>query len=162
MVDLRFYTPNIWNMISKLEPEEELEFLKEIHGGENYPQIFRELKEAFVVLQTRSQMLLGLATICLTITGFSGPSMAQSNTGSRVGLGFGLTFVLLSMLALLVGPLRLRWVTVWRDKDIDSTLLYHLRQRNLRTVYYRFAMAFLLLGLFTYLLSLVLFLVHVE
>jgi len=66
-------------MLRKLTPEEELEFLKEIHGADDYSKLFSELKDAFALLQTRAQMLLGLATICLTITGFSGPRMAQSN-----------------------------------------------------------------------------------
>lgn len=60
-------------MLKKLNPEEELEFLKEIHGADDFGKLFHVLKESFSLLQTRAQMLLGLATICLTITGFSGP-----------------------------------------------------------------------------------------
>jgi hypothetical protein len=149
-------------MLQKLNPEEELEFLKEIHGSDDYAVLFGVLKDSFSLLQTRSQMLLGLATICLTITGFSGPRMAASNAWSRFFIGFGLSFVLLSVMALVAGPLRLRWMTRWKADDVEHTLLLHLHQRNLRTVYYKVAMFLLLIGLTGYLLSLIFFLMTVE
>ncbi|MEI6891765.1 MAG: hypothetical protein V5783_06295 [Pontiella sp.] len=148
--------------MKKLNEREELEFLKEIYGAEDYSKLFTVLKDAFTLLQTRSQMLLGLATICLTITGFSGPRMAASNGGSRFFIGFGLTFVMLSVMALVAGPLRLRWMTAWKAEDIERTLLLHLRQRNIRTQFYRVAMVLLLIGLTGYLLSLIFFLMTVE
>lgn len=143
---------------SKLNPEQELEFLKEIHGDADPARLFAFLREAFSLLQTRAQMLLGLATICMTITGFSGPRMAASNACSRFFIGFGLLFVLLSVAALVAGPLRLRWMTAWKAEDIDRTLLLHLRQRNQRTAFYRIAMVLLLIGLTGYLLSLIFYL----
>ena len=149
-------------MLQKLKPEEELEFLKEIHGAEDYSRLFAALKDSFSLLQARAQMLLGLATICLTITGFSGPRMAASNVWSRFFIGFGLVFVLFSVMALVLGPLRLRWMTAWKAENIDQTLLLHLRQRNLRTKFYRVAMVLLLVGLTGYLLSLVFYLSVVE
>ena len=149
-------------MLQKLNPEEELEFLKEIHGGTDYGKLFGILKDSFSLLQTRSQMLLGLATICLTITGFSGPRMAASNGWSRFFIGFGLTFVLLSVMGLMIGPLRLRWMTRWKAEDIEQTLLLHLSQRNIRTQYYKVAMFLLIVGLTGYLLSLIFFLMIVE
>jgi len=149
-------------MLKKLTPKEELEFLKEIHGANDYSKLFGVLKDSFALLQTRAQMLLGLATICLTITGFSGPRMAQSNVYSRFFIGFGLTFVLFSVMALVAGPLRLRWMTAWKAEDVEQTIILHLRQRNLRTKFYRVAMILLLVGLTGYLLSLVFYLSTVE
>lgn len=148
--------------MNKLSPQEELEFLKEIHGRDQYAKLLDVLKDAFSLLQTRAQMLLGLATICLTITGFSGPRMAASNILSRFFIGFGLSFVLLSVIALVAGPLRLRWMTAWKADDVESTLLHHIEQRNNRTVYYRVAMSLLIIGLTGYLLSLLCFLMAVE
>jgi len=145
-------------MLRKLTPEEELEFLKEIHGADDCSKLFATLKDAFALLQTRAQMLLGLATICLTITGFSGPRMAQSNVYSRFLIGFGLIFVMLSVMVLAAGPLRLRWMTAWKAGDVDETLIEHLRQRNLRTRFYRVALVLLMVGLTGYLLSLIFYL----
>jgi len=148
-------------MLNKLTPEEELEFLKEIHGDDS-AKLFAALKDSFSLLQTRAQMLLGLATICLTITGFSGPRMAASNVWSRFFIGFGLVFVLFSVMALVAGPLRLRWMTAWKAGNLERTLVFHLRQRNLRTRFYKVSMILLLVGLTGYLLSLVFYLLAFQ
>ena len=147
--------------LKRLTPEEEVEFLKEIHG-DDMPQLFNVIKEGFVLLQTRSQMLLGLATICLTITGFSGPRMAQSNSVSRFFIGFGLFFVLMAIIAVVAGPLRLRWMTEWKAGDIQQTLVENIVRRNSKTLLYRIATFLLLTGLAGYLLSLVFYLLSVE
>ena len=147
--------------LKKLTPDEELEFLKEIHGGDA-AKIFCYLRDAFALLQSRSQMLLGLATICLTITGFSGPRMAVSNPFSRFFIGFGLIFVLLSVAAIVAGPLRLRWMTEYRAETIDGTLVMNIIRRDLKTRWYRIATFFLLIGLTGYLLSLIGYLCSVE
>lgn len=145
-------------MLKNQSPEEELEFLKQIHGTENWPALFSELKTAFALLQMRSQMLLGLATICLTITGFSGPRMAQSNALSRFFIGFGLLFVLAAVVAVVLGPLRLKWVTSLKAATMDRTLVLNLERRNIKTRYYKAATALLLIGLTGYLLSLLFYL----
>lgn len=148
-------------MLRKLTSEEELNFMKEIHGDDT-ARLFSVLKESFVLIQTRSQMLLGLATICMTITGFSGPRMAASNPYSRFFIGFGLSFVLASVIAVVVGPLRLRWLTAWRAESLDETLLENLRRRDSKTKFYRIATLLLLIGLTGYLLSLIFYLFSVD
>ena len=147
--------------MKKLTPEEEVEFLKEIHG-EDYSRLFDAVKESFELLQTRSQMLLGLATICLTITGFSGPKMAQSNSFSRFFISFGLSFVLASIIAVVAGPLRLRWMTEWKAATLDETLAENIKRRRFKTRLYRMATALLMMGLTGYLLSLIFYLTTIE
>lgn len=149
-------------MLRKLSPEEELDFMKEIHGADDYARLFAAVKDSFALIQTRAQMLLGLATICLTITGFSGPRMAQSNAFSRFFIGFGLTFVLASVITIILGPLRLRWITMWRADSIDATLLENLKRRDTKTAFYRIATALLMIGLTGYVLSLIFYLITVE
>jgi hypothetical protein len=143
--------------MKKLSAMEEVEFLKEIHG-DDYGKLFAAIREAFCILQTRSQMLLGLATICLTITGFSGPRIAASNPFSRFFIGFGLSFVLAAVIAVVVGPLRFRWVTAWKADTLDETLTENIRRRDLKTCWYRIATFLLLTGLTGYLLSLIFYL----
>jgi hypothetical protein len=147
--------------MKKLSPSEEVEFLKEIHG-EDYGKLFAVIREAFSILQTRSQMLLGLATICLTITGFSGPRMAASNSFSRFFIGFGLSFVLAAVIVVVAGPLRFRWVTAWKADTLDETLIENIQRRDSKTCWYRIATFLLLVGLTGYLLSLIFYLTTVE
>jgi hypothetical protein len=147
--------------MKKLKPEEEVAFLKEIHG-DDYGKLFGSVKESFALLQMRSQMLLGLATICLTITGFSGPKMAQSNAFSRFFIGFGLSFVLAAVAAVVAGPLRLQWITAWRADSLDETLVQNICRRDSKTRMYKVATTLLLTGLTGYLLSLICYLTTVE
>ncbi|MBL7016396.1 MAG: hypothetical protein ISR84_02440 [Kiritimatiellales bacterium] len=147
--------------MKKLSPSEELAFLKEIYGPDHYIGLFAAIREAFTILQTRSQMLLGLATICLTITGFSGPRMAVSNSFSRFFIGFGLSFVLAAVVAVVIGPLRFRWVTAWKADTLDQTLVENIRRRDLKTRWYRMATFLLLTGLTGYLFSLIFYLLTI-
>ena len=136
--------------------------MKEIHGAEDYAKMFAVVKDSFALIQTRAQMLLGLATICLTITGFSGPRMAQSNAYSRFFIAFGLSFILASVIAIVTGPLRLRWLTAWRAESLDRTLLENIRRRDSKTLFYRIATALLMIGLTGYIVSLIFYLITIE
>lgn len=136
--------------LCKLTPDEELRYLLELHGTENYPKILEVLVKQFDVLQNRAQLLLGLITICLTITGFSGPQIARSSLFAKVSIGYGLTFVLVSALLIVMGPLQLRWGTQRRAQSIQDSLVHLIMRRNARTRKYHGAAIFLILGLTGY------------
>lgn len=142
----------------RLTPAEELEYLKEIYGGDQDGKLFSTITDSFNVLQNRAQMLLSLITITLTITGFSGPSIAQTGVLARVSIAVGLAFVLLSALVLMAGPLRLNWGTRSRMGDVDHSLIALIRQRNLRTRRYHLASISLVVGLIGYVTSVITFL----
>ncbi len=139
--------------LRRLNPKEELQYLKEIHG-EGSSQLFSVLIGHFEVLQNRAQMLLGLIAICLTITGFSGPQIAQSGAAARSFLAFGLSFVLLAALILVMGPLQLRWGTQRRAETVDDSLVALIERRNIRTMKYHLASGVLVAGLTGYMGSL--------
>ncbi len=140
----------------RLDPAGELAYLKEIHG-DAYDRLFAVLIGHFDVLQNRSQMLLGLIAICLTITGFSGPRIAESGIWARNLLAVGLTFVLSSGLLLVMGPLRLRWGTQRRRATLDESLVALIERRNSRTSKYHVASIVLVIGLAAYIGSLLTF-----
>ncbi len=102
----------------------------------------------FGVLQTRSQVLLTVSTLALTITGFSGPRIAQSGAFPRLAMAGGLVLVLASMLLIIGGSLRIRWVTQFRapagggDAELVAQILCY-RDRKTRLF---FAELCLLLG----------------
>jgi hypothetical protein len=142
----------------KLTPSEEFDFLREIRATTDAEKTLSELRDAFNVLQVRSQMLLGLITICLTITGFSGPRIASSGTPARIAIFIGVLCVLASALVLVVGPLHIRWITHFRGDSVEHTLLKLIRRRNTRTLMYHVAAFCLVVGLGGYVLSLGFFL----
>lgn len=149
----------LYSKNEKLSPVEELANLKSIYGETQIDRLYKILTNTFNVLQNRAQTLLSLITITLTITGFSGPRIAESSQLSRYSIAFGLSFVLLSALILMTGPLRLSWGTQWRSKNNDEALIRLIQQRNFRTNRYHIASFSLIIGLIGYVTSLVSFLI---
>lgn len=133
----------------KLEPAEELNYLKELYG-EDRAKILAWVTNAFDVLQQRSSLLLSLVAVVLTITGFSGPTIAASGFFSKICIGYGLSFVLISAIVVLAGPLQLRWATQWRAETLDDSLVQLIARRNARTRKYHLAFALLCIGLTGY------------
>lgn len=142
-----------------LTPDQELDFLKQIYGSERSDKLIEILTNSFNVLQNRAQMLLSLITITLTITGFSGPRIAESSLVARISIAFGLAFVLISALILMAGPLRINWCTRSKSVDIDQTLVKLIVQRNTRTDRYHLASITLVIGLIGYVSSVISFLI---
>ncbi len=130
--------------------EAELGYLLEIHGQKNYSKVFDVLVKQFDVLQSRAQLLLGLVTISLTITGFSGPKIAASSTFSKISISYGLVFILVSAVLMLMGPLQLRWGTHRCKDTISDSLIHLIVRRNERTKKYHLASALLIVGLTGY------------
>ena len=143
----------------KLNPAEELAYLKELFG-DNTEKILGAIINAYDVLHARSQLLLSLVTVILTITGFSGPKIAESNDLSRFCIAYGLAFVLIAAVLILAGPLQLRWATQWRGDSVEESFINLLRRRNARTLKYHVAFVFLVIGLSGYVGSVIEYLIH--
>jgi len=148
--------------VAVLSPEAEAEHLVRLHGGPEAAlrPCLDLLTQQFNVIQARSQLLLSLATITLTITGFSGPSIARTNLFARLALAGGISLVLASVIVLLLGTLRIRWVTQFDGPGTEAILIDILRERNRRTRYYQAELVLIVIGLFCYVISLVTFLIH--
>lgn len=138
----------------KLSPQEEIQFKKEILKEKENDLIFQQLISSFGVLQVRSQMLLGLVTICLTITGFSGIRIAASSDFAKIALATGVMSVLITSLLLMLGPLKVQWLTQHKEKDVESTIAALIERRDKRTQIYHTALGFLFFGLASYVTSL--------
>ncbi len=142
-------------MLRELNAEEEARYLHELYGPESTERILNVLVQQYQTLQNRSQTLLGLVTICLTISGFSGPNIAASGPAARWCISVGLTLVLAAAVITLAGPLQLRWATQWRGATDEDSLVSLIRTRNERTRRYNLAFRLLVVGLSGYVGSLV-------
>jgi len=136
--------------LCRLKPQDELTYMLEIHGKDNYSKVFDVIIKQFDVLQGRAQLLLGLITICLAIAGFSGPNIAAASILSKFSVAYGLSFVLISALLILMGPLQLRWGTHRCADTMQDSLVHLIVRRNARTQKYHVASLFLVLGLTGY------------
>ncbi|MEY4489733.1 MAG: hypothetical protein RIQ79_2241 [Verrucomicrobiota bacterium] len=116
------------------------------------------LVQQFNVLQTRAQLLLTVATLALTITGFSGPRIAAAGDFQRYALAGGLVLVLASMLLILGGSLRIRWVTQFRAPpggDDAALLAQILCYRDRKTRFFFVELCLLLTGLSAYVAAII-------
>jgi hypothetical protein len=142
-----------------LPPEEEARRTVEMMGGpDSLGKCMEFLRHHFDVIQARSQLLLTLSTLALTITGFSGPKIAQTNAFARYSMAFGIVFVLLGMVILLLGGLRIRWTTQFFEETAEATVTRIIRYRNSKTRLYFVELTLLVIGLAAYVSAVVTYL----
>ena len=122
--------------------------LLDLHKGDA-ARTYDVVRQQFGVLQSRSQLLLTLATITLTITGFSGPAMAKSGLFARVAMSVGLTLVLSAVLVLLFG-LRVRWLSQFDAGSAEATLAEAIAYRDRKTARFQAEICMLGLGIAAY------------
>ena len=138
--------------------EEEARHLLALGGG--LRGALEMLVAQFNVLQMRSQVLLTVSTLALTITGFSGPRIAESGVFPRLAMAAGLVLVLVSMLLIIGGSLRIRWVTQFRappgggDEALISLIVCY---RDRKTRLFFAELCLLLAGLASYVAAVVAF-----
>lgn len=136
-------------------PEEEAKQLLAVQKDNGLKGATELLMQQFMVLQTRAQIMLTITTLTLTITGFSGPKIAASGMFSRMAMVAGILATLASTLLILGGSLRIRWVSQFRgDNDLDLVTRV-IRYRNGKTNLFFAEICLLVLGLASYVSSVV-------
>lgn len=139
--------------------DEEAAHLLALHGGELRP-VLDQLERHLGVLQSRSALLLTVATLALTITGFSGPRIAEASALSRYGLACGLVLVLAGMVVTLLGTLRVSWLTQLVDgRPAPVVVASALAYRAAKTRLFQVQLLLLVLGLACYVFAVIAFLV---
>lgn len=136
---------------NKTIEQEAKEILDYFEG--NRLEIHKMLEGQFQVLYQRSQTLISLAGIVITVTGFSGRVIAQTSYLSRVLIVVGLFFVLVAGMLAIWGIIRIRFITQWYESDTYSFIYQLLRNRNRKTQYFIFSMISLIFGFTLYVIS---------
>lgn len=136
-----------------MTPEKEAQAL--LSRFSNLTTCQQVITHQFDVLQSRTHMMLTLATLTLTITGFSGPKIAASNVVSQYAMVFGLVFVLSAVVVTLAGTLRIRWLTQIGTGEPEQVLCDMIAYRNLKTRLFRIELTLLVVGLTLYVVSVV-------
>lgn len=148
-------------MIENISADNEAKNLINIYGGPDaLPRCLDVIRHQFDVIQARSHLLLTLATLALTITGFSGPKIAQTNLFARYSIAFGIGFVLLAVIVLLAGGLRIRWITQFADNPPAKVLAEIIHYRNQKTRLYMLELSLLVIGLSGYVASVITYLMY--
>lgn len=112
-----------------LGPEEEARRLVKVFEG-NPPGLLAFLSTQLSVLKTQAQMFMGLATITVTVTGFSGHNMVRGGVASTSAMVLGVGLVLAGIVLTLRALRQLRWVSQDLADDLVVTTLAVLRRRD--------------------------------
>ena len=109
-------------------------------------------------IYTRAQVLLSLAGMVVTVTGFSGRLIAGSSTLAQSFLVAGLFVSLSSAIWVFLRVMSVRWVTVFLEQDPKNALQETLWRRNRKTAAYKIGGIILCIGLVLYCIAIALML----
>jgi hypothetical protein len=111
---------------------------------------FEMVQAQLAVLVLRTQVMLSLSGIVITVTGFSGRSIAQTSMLARSCVVTGLFLVLSAAAVAVWGVLRLRWITQSLNDDVLVTLRLALEIRNRKSRFLGTALALFISGFALY------------
>ena len=134
--------------------------LMEYHRGEHcMASCMAVLSQQFQIIQMRSQLLLSVAALVLTITGFSGQKIAATNQAARTLMIIGILLDLICIGVLFIQGLNIRWSTQIRGTTELETLELIINNRTRKTSNYGLALFLLTFALVAYIGSVVIYLI---
>jgi hypothetical protein len=133
-------------------PAEEADHLLALYGSDA-GKIMDLLNTQLSSLAGRAQMLLQLAGLTITVTGFSGTSIAHTSRLAAILVVSGLVVVLLAAALSMGGILRLRWMTQLAPTSLREAILYAIAMRDEKTRVFGRSLMLLIVGLALYIAS---------
>jgi len=137
--------------------EEEADHLLQLYAGDA-TRVMTRLEQQLSSLATRAQMLLQLAGLTITVTGFSGANIARSGRLAAVLVVSGLVVVLLGASLSMGGILRVRWTTQLAPCPARDAIIEVITLREKKTRAFSRSLALLIVGLALYIGSVALLL----
>ncbi len=112
---------------------------------------FEILEKQMGVLVLRTQVMLSLSGIVITVTGFSGKAVAETSTVARASIAAGLVVVLAAAIVAIGGVLRLRWLTqLLVEDDPLATVVRAIRVRDQKARMLSLSLALFVVGFSLY------------
>jgi hypothetical protein len=111
----------------------EAEALLRLAGSEL--EAYHLLERQLSVLVMRTQVLLSLSGIVITVTGFSGRQIAQTSQVARLCIAAGIVVVLGAAVMAIAGVLRLRWLSQMLGGDALENVMNGLVIRDRKSRY---------------------------
>lgn len=112
-----------------MTPKEEAEKILELHHGDA-AQGFSMVSQNMSVLQTRGHILMTLAGVILSVSGFSGRLIAGTHLASQVFIVIGLLLVILSAVMVFHRVMRINWITRHLDQPAPRALELAIMDRD--------------------------------
>lgn len=132
-----------------MRPETEAERVLALCNGDAL-RAFEIVQAQLSVLVLRTQVMLSLSGIVITVTGFSGKAIAETSELARASIVSGLAIVLLAAAVSVGGVLRLRWLTQAIEEDPLATLRAGIRIRDRKTRFLAVALTLFVVGFALY------------
>jgi hypothetical protein len=128
----------------------------------NAARAFEIVDKQLSVLVLRTQVMLSLSGIVITVTGFSGREIARTSEAARALVATGILVVLVSAAVAIGGVLRLRWLTQEITEDTEATLTGMLKVRDAKSKFLSAALVTFVVGFACYCIAIALMLVSVT
>jgi hypothetical protein len=134
---------------SGIDENHEIQTVLKLCGGD-LREALKIYEHQLNVLQSRAQVLMSLAGVVLTITGFSGQRIAGTGRFAQVCVIAGLGVVLLSAIWIWKKVLSLRWMTSDLTGEPEQILFRIIQRRDVKTKAYAAGGFILCLGFVIY------------
>ena len=108
------------------------------------------VERQLAVLVLRTQVMLSLSGIVITVTGFSGRAIAETSPLAQLCISTGILVVLASAAVAIGGVLRLRWLTQELDADPVAMLVRAIGQRDKKARFLAWALGLFIVGFSLY------------
>lgn len=131
------------------DAEEEADHLLALYDGDA-AKITGVLHDQLSNVANRAQTLLNLAGLTITVTGFSGASIARSGTLAAILVVSGLVTVLVGASLSMGGILRIQWMTQLAPASLKETIVHTIELRDAKTRAFSRSLALLIVGLALY------------
>jgi hypothetical protein len=130
-------------------PSTEAKNILELCSGDRL-RAFEMVQAQLAVLVLRTQVMLSLSGIVITVTGFSGRAIAATSLLARGSIVLGLFIVLAAAAVAVVGVLRLRWMTQELDGETLDMLTRALAIRDRKSRFLSTALTLFVTGFALY------------
>lgn len=119
-------------------------------SAQDYLRSIQLIENQLNVVQTRAQVMVGIAGMVITVTGFSGKEIVATSSLARYLIVFGLGTVLAATLWVFLRVMIIHWATSCIEEDPLMTLEKLIQYRNQKTIAYEIGGKILGLGLICY------------
>lgn len=154
-------------VIAPMDPESdgerrEIDAILEHFGERNRPGIYDVINSQLNVIHSRAQSVIGLASVVITVTGFSGRIIADTNLPAQVLIILGIILVGIGAALTMTRVMPVRWVTSYMDLPVREWILTALRRRAAKSRALRVALIYMTVGMIFYLTSIAIMLLFPE
>lgn len=132
-----------------MEPDQEAGKILALCGGD-VGRAIELLERQLNTLHTRAQVLLSLAGVVITVTGFSGRAIAGTGAVAQLLVVAGVAVVVFSAVWVYLGAMGLRWITAQMEEEPTQTLAAIIVRRDRKTRSYKTGGVALSIGLVLY------------